>query len=185
MGMKDLFLIFFLAVCMSAQAQKLYCPGGYMLLNASSEKCKFWSQTTRALSNFDGDKSKFEVVVNLKNLDSVNDSLEQVFRTYFLEADTFPDLRLTVQIKDYDKIDKTKESKTPIKLKGSFTMHGVKKELEFDGNMHYRPKLVILDYVFYVKLDQYDLNPPRDLKNCISPLLQVKGNAQLYALDVE
>ena len=163
----------------------MYCPGGYMLLNLSSEKCKFWASTTRSLSNFDGDISRFEAVVYLESIESINDSIANIFRSKFLDADSLRELRLTVTIKDLDKMDRKKEFKQAIKMRGSLTIHGIKKEVEFDGNIYFRPKLVVLDYELFVNPEQFGLKPPKDLKDCISPIMQIKGNAQLYALELE
>lgn len=121
-----------------------------MLLNLSSEKCKFWASTTRSLSNFDGDISKFEAVVYLESIESINDSIANIFRSKFLDADSLRELRLTVTIKDLDKMDRKKEFKQAIKMRGSLTIHGIKKEVEFDGNIYFRPKLVVLDYELFV-----------------------------------
>ena len=184
--MRILILTFFsLLLIGHINAQKLYCPGGYMLLNLSSEKCKFWASTTRSLSNFDGDISKFEAVVYLESIESINDSIANIFRSKFLDADSLRELRLTVTIKDLDKMDRKKEFKQAIKMRGSLTIHGIKKEVEFDGNIYFRPKLVVLDYELFVNPEQFGLKPPKDLKDCISPIMQIKGNAQLYALELE
>jgi polyisoprenoid-binding protein YceI len=166
-------------------AQKLYCPGGYMLMNLSSEKCKFWASTTRSLSNFDGDASKFEAVVYKESVESQNDSITKIFRESFLEFDSFPEIRLTVKILEFEKMDRKKEFKQAIKMRGTLSLHGVKKQVEFNGNIYFRPKLAVVDYELYIKPEQFDLKLPKDLKNCLSPIMQIKGNAQLYALELE
>lgn len=181
--MKNLFFIVSIILSNLAFGQVFYGPTSYLLFNVSSEKCKYYALSTRSYSSIDTKTGAIEVKIRYEmNLESKNDSMLTSFKKDFLNTDSFPDLTLNANIIGYDKINKEIESTTPVKLKGSFEIHGVKKNVEFEGTLHYRPKLIGLEWVLYLPNKDFNLVGPPNLKDCISPTLQVKGNTHMYDL---
>lgn len=154
-------------------------------MNVSSSKCKLWATTTTAVSVFDGDKSEFKVVVYPETFISQDDSMAHIFLKEFIQADSFQEIRLTTNILDFDKLDRKKEFTSPIKMKGKLFFQGITKDVEFEGNIHYRPRLSIIDYVLYVPIADFGLVPPKEFKKCLSPIMEIKGNASLYFIEPE
>lgn len=183
-----IFLVLLVFVCVDISgisAQQLICPNGYMLMNVSSSKCKLWATTTTAVSVFDGDKSEFKVVVYPETFISLDDSMAHIFLKEFIQADSFQEIRLTTNILDFDKLDRKKEFTAPIKMKGTLMFHGVTKDVAFEGNIHYRPKLSVIDYVLYIPIADFGLVQPKEFKKCLSPTMEIKGNASLYFIEPE
>lgn len=169
----------FVLMTLTTKAQMLHGPSGYMLLNLSSEKCKFWATSTRSLSNINTRDGKFETVVYNGSLESINDSLTTVFSEKYLDMNEYTEIRLNGFVYGFDKMDLSKEIRQAVTFRGSLLMHGIKRELEFTGNIYNRPSVMMLDYELYVDPEQFGLKAPADISKCISPVMQIKGNVQL------
>ena len=166
-----------------ASAQMFYGPSAYLLMNVSSENCKYYVTSTRSYSAMDIVKGEIEIKVRYEgNLESKNDTMLTSFKKDFIHADSFKVLTIKAQILDYDKIKKDVESTSTVKLKGSLDINGVTKDIEFEGKLHYRPSLIGLEYVFYINNKDFNLVAPGKLKDCISPVMQLKGNTHMYDL---
>ena len=184
--MQKIFLTIVLVFIASAGfAQLLHVPNGYMLVNLSSEKCKFWATTTRSLSNINTQTGKFETVVYNESFVSANDTASNIFNDDYLNYKEFPELRLNGFVYNFDKMDLSKEFRQTITLRGVLYMHGIKKDVEYTGNIYNRPQLMMLDYELYVDPNDFSLKAPANLASCISPLMLIKGNVQLVDMSKE
>lgn len=106
-------------------------------------------------------------------------AMQQHFNDDYVESDKYPNATYEAQIVDFDKIDLSKDGIYAVKTKGEFSLHGVKKNLEKEGNITIKGNRITIDASFEIQLSDYNIAVPNMYLKKISNAINIKVHAEL------
>lgn len=96
--------------------------------------------------------------------------MREHFNESYIESDLYPKATFEGEILDYDPF--LEEGQTKI-IKGTFSMHGVKKELEIKTKIEHLQEGYILSGTFETLVEDYNINIPPLLKGNIAKTISI------------
>jgi polyisoprenoid-binding protein YceI len=98
------------------------------------------------------------------------------FNENYMESDKFSKSIFKGKIINLDKINFLKDGTYPAKVKGILEIHGVKKEVETNGQFKVLGETVIAIAEFEIVLEDYAITIPSLVKDKISKTARIKVN---------
>ena len=98
------------------------------------------------------------------------------FNENYMESDKFPKSIFKGKITNLDKINFSKDGTYPVNVKGVLEIHGVKKEVEANGQFKVSGETVIAIAEFEIVLEDYAITIPSLVKDKISKTARIKVN---------
>lgn len=115
--------------------------------------------TKTALGVIDPATNKVAVSIVMKGFDFEKDLMQEHFNENYLESDKFPKATFSG---DYEiAIDFEKIGKVQRLVKGEFTLHGVKKQIEVMTEFDIQEKSILVSNKFVISIADYDIEIPK------------------------
>ncbi|MFO7722475.1 MAG: YceI family protein [Bacteroidales bacterium] len=87
--------------------------------------------------------------------------MQQHFNENYMESDKYPNSVFNGKIKDYSKIDLSKNGLHNVEVSGDLTIHGVTKQVTTKGTIEVKGNAIIGKSEFIIKLKDYNVKRPK------------------------
>ena len=118
----------------------------------------------------------------MKSFSFVKALMQQHFNESYIESDKFPRAEFEGRIIDFNKIDFKDGKAHNATAKGKITIHGVTKEIEIDGNLTFKGGKYLLNAVFILKPEDFEIEIPSSKRDNIAKEIRVTLEASLEAM---
>ena len=176
--MKNLMIIvvvFFLLQPSFAQ-RRYFTKTGNVSFNAGTALEDIDGLNKSATCVFDASSGDIQFAILMKGFEFKRSLMMEHFNENYLETDKFPKSIFKGKITNLDKINFLKDGIYPANVKGILEIHGVKKEVESNGQFKVLGETVITIGEFEIVLEDYAVTIPSLVKDKISKTARIKVN---------
>lgn len=106
-------------------------------------------------------------------------AMQDHFNKDFVESDKYPESTFSGTIRDFNKIDLSKNGKHTVTVSGALTLHGVTKNITHTGQLEVRDGSIILFSKFNLLLSDYNIRVPSNYIRKISNTIEITVEATL------
>jgi polyisoprenoid-binding protein YceI len=150
-----------LLVSHTAVAQRFNTASGSVVFLSKAPLNSFEGVSDKLKGLVDLDKNLIDFYLDLNTLDTGIKLRDKHMRDNYLETKKYPFAEFTGQIMAYTSENSPDFSQaTPVKVKGTFKLHGVSKELEISGTLQKQADVLVLNASFNVLLSDYKIKKP-------------------------
>ena len=125
---------------------------------------------------FDASSGDIQFAILIKGFEFKSALMMEHFNENYMESDKFSKSIFRGKIINLDKINFLKDGTYPAKVKGILEIHGVKKEVETNGQFKVLGETVIAIAEFEIVLEDYAITVPSLVKDKISKTARIKVN---------
>lgn len=119
------------------------------------------------------DQGTFAFQVGIKSFNGFNSALQQEhFNENYMESNTFAKSTYTGKI--LDPIPWDKDGTYQIRTKGTFNIHGIKRERIIKNKVTISKGTITIESDFEVLLNEHNIRIPKIVENKISPIIKVQ-----------
>lgn len=174
--MKTILLPFFLLIFLSGFGQKtLKSSYGFVQFKSSTEKESFESGNFLVSASFNKKTHVVRVEVPMTKFAFQRKLMQLQFNERYLETEKFPKAYFEGSLMNYQS---GVEFDTLI-IKGSMTIHGVKKPFEEKIIIHQNRRQMNVKSKFFIKPKDYNITIPKQLKEKIAEKIEVNVEFKL------
>jgi polyisoprenoid-binding protein YceI len=87
--------------------------------------------------------------------------MQQHFNENYMESDKYPSSTFNGKIKDFNKIDLTKNGTHQVEVSGNLTIHGVTQKVTSQGTIEVKDGRILGTSEFVIKLKDYNVKRPK------------------------
>lgn len=113
---------------------------------------------TALLNNKTGD---LVISMTIKSFKFSSDLMEEHFNENYMESEKFPKADFKGKITNIAAVDFTKNGTYKVQITGDFTIHGVKKTQNTEGNITINNGAISGNSKFVIKLEDYNIERPK------------------------
>lgn len=158
---KILFICFCIATIINTQAQSYQADDGYVEFISTAPLLEFKGVSNHLNGLVDLDRNLLDFYVDLNTLETGIRRRDRDMRSSYLNTDQFPFAEFTGEI--VTGFDSALEREQPVRAKGTFTIHGVEREMEVEGTLQSSNNTLILKAGWVVRLEDHNIDRPRVL----------------------
>ena len=125
---------------------------------------------------FDASSGDIQFAILIKGFEFKSALMMEHFNENYMESDKFPKSIFKGKITNLEKINFLKDGTYPVNVKGVLEIHGVKKEVETNGQFKVLGETVIATAEFEIVLEDYAITIPNLVKDKISKTARIKVN---------
>jgi hypothetical protein len=125
---------------------------------------------------FDASSGDIQFAILIKGFEFKSALMMEHFNENYMESDKFSKSIFRGKIINLDKINFLKDGTYPAKVKGILEIHGVKKEVETNGQFKVLGETVIAIAEFEIVLEDYAITIPSLVKDKISKTARIMVN---------
>lgn len=125
---------------------------------------------------FDASSGDIQFAILIKGFEFKSSLMMEHFNENYMESDKFPKSIFKGKITNMEKINFLKDGTYPGNVKGVLEIHGVKKEVETNGQFKVSGETVIAIAEFEIVLEDYAITIPSLVKDKISKTARIKVN---------
>jgi len=94
--------------------------------------------------------------------------MQQHFNENYMESDKYPSSTFSGTIKDFGKIDLTKNGTHQVEVSGDLTIHGVTRKVTSQGTIEVKDGRILGTSEFVIKLKDYNVKKPKAVAESIT-----------------
>jgi len=174
--------LFLLAAFGSALAQKYFTRDGRINFVASTPLETIDATSKGANAVIDATSGAMEFSVLVKGFIFEKALMQEHFNENYIESDKFPKASFKGRIQDPGAIQWTKDGSYPVKVKGTFSVHGVEKERTMDALITVKGGKITASSTFEVATADHDIKIPSVVQDKIAKVVRVSVEAALTEL---
>jgi hypothetical protein len=183
--MKNLLvMIFGISVSITAFGQKYYTKNGQINFDATSpsspEKIEGINRTATCVVDIKSGNIQFAIL--MKGFGFERALMEEHFNENYVESHKFPKAEFKGDLKNFDKVDFTKDGSYTVKVKGNLTIHGVSNEIETDAKFIIQNGKIKAAAEFKVLLSDYKISIPGLVADKVSKTAKISIACSLEPL---
>jgi hypothetical protein len=125
---------------------------------------------------FDASSGDIQFAILIKGFEFKSALMMEHFNENYMESDKFPKSIFKGKITNLEKINFLKDGTYPVNVKGVLEIHGVKKEVETNGQFKVLGETVVATAEFEIVLEDYAITIPSLVKDKISKTARIKVN---------
>ena len=125
---------------------------------------------------FDASSGDIQFAILIKGFEFKSALMMEHFNENYMESDKFPKSIFKGKITNLEKINFLKDGTYPVNVKGVLEIHGVKKEVETNGQFKVLGETVVATAEFEIVLEDYAITIPNLVKDKISKTARIKVN---------
>ena len=125
---------------------------------------------------FDASSGDIQFAILIKGFEFKSALMMEHFNENYMESDKFPKSIFKGKITNLEKINFLKDGTYPVNVKGVLEIHGVKKEVETNGQFKVLGETVVVTAEFEIVLEDYAITIPSLVKDKISKTARIKVN---------
>jgi polyisoprenoid-binding protein YceI len=130
-------------------------------------------QVTSVLNSATGE---MEFSILIKSFEFKKALMQEHFNENYMESDKYPKATFKGKIKDFDKINLSKNGVYNIEVDGDMTIHNVTKKETAKGTIEVKNGQIIAKSIFSITLKDYNINIPSMAKGKIAETVEVKAD---------
>lgn len=142
---------------MQALGQQMNSQSGYVKFFSEALVEDISAENKNSKAVFDAQSGEVAFLVPISDFEFRKTLMKEHFNENYLESEKYPNAVFKGRIEG---IDMEKGQGTAL-AKGTFTIHGVSKEVEIPGRYSMKEDLLILESIFWIVLEEYDIEIPR------------------------
>ena len=177
--MKKIILYSFIALStlqVSAQKKIYSTKTGTAFFDAGTGVENISATNKSTISAFDAVSGQIQFSIMVKGFEFWSQLMQDHFNENYMESDKFSKSIFRGKIINLDKINFLKDGTYPAKVKGILEIHGVKKEVETNGQFKVLGETVIAIAEFEIVLEDYAITIPSLVKDKISKTARIMVN---------
>jgi len=125
---------------------------------------------------FDASSGDIQFAILIKGFEFKRSLMMEHFNENYMESDKFPKSIFKGKITNLEKINFLKDGAYPVNVRGVLEIHGVKKEVESNGQFKVLGETVIATAEFEIVLEDYAITIPSLVKDKISKTAKIMVN---------
>lgn len=177
-------LAFTVFVVCGLQAQDKYMTrNGKIRFVSDAPMEKIESINSQAASVLDAKTGQFQFSVLMKSFEFEKALMGEHFQEKYVESDKFPKSTFTGTITDISAVNFAKDGSYPVTYKGSFSLHGVTKDITGKGTMDIKGGKLSAKSNFSIPIEDYGIVIPSVVKDKIAKEVQVSVDAAYEKLE--
>ena len=160
-----LFSVFWVSATMvlinpnQTQAQAFTATDGYVAFTSRAPLLEFQGKSNQLAGLVDLDQNLLDFYVDLTTIDTGIRLRNKHMNDSYLETDKFPFAEFTGMLSGLP--DLTLSAPQPAVAEGTFTIHGVSREIRVEGTLEAVPEGLQLNAAWTVLLDDYNIRRPK------------------------
>ncbi|MFO0356533.1 MAG: YceI family protein [Sphingobacteriaceae bacterium] len=169
-----------LLLCVQASIAQIYKAkdGATSITFFSSSPLEDITATNKgAIIVFNSSTNDIQIRVSVINFKFKNALMEEHFNENYMETEKFPNAVFKGKINE--KIDLTKDGETKVTVTGKMDVHGVVKDVTYDGTITKNGTDLAIKTKFKVKLVDHDIKVPSLYVKNIAEIVDVDVNSTL------
>lgn len=180
--MKQIIVLLFSLIAFTATADKYFTKTGKVtfLSSAPMEKIEARNGAVGVLLNTTSGDLRFSVLIKSFVFDKK--LMQEHFNENYMDSDKYPKATFKGKVLGISKVNFSKNGKYPVKVTGSLTIHGVKKQVSESGYIQVKNGKPTLLSNLSVKLTDYKIKIPSAVKDKVSKTVKIKVDATLKKL---
>ncbi len=183
--MKTILCLAFVVLAISGlQAQDKYMTRNAKIRFVSEAPLeKIESINSQGASVLDTKTGQIEFSVLMKSFEFEKALMGEHFQEKYVESDKFPKSTFKGTVTDIASVNFGKDGSYPVIYKGSFTLHGVTKDVTGKGSMDIKGGKLIAKSNFNLPIEEYKIEIPSVVKDKIAKEVQVTVDAAYEKLE--
>jgi polyisoprenoid-binding protein YceI len=165
----------------SASAQKYFADSGYIEFESRAPALTFKGISQNLTGLIDLSKKSVDFYLDLNTIDTGIELRNRHMRESYLETAKFPFAEFLGFL--VEPFDWTGENPVDVSTKGTFTIHGVAREIEVNGTITPEGDNIRLEARFMVALEDHNISRPRIVFYELSDIQRVSLNILLEKYD--
>ncbi len=176
--MKNL-IVAFVVLCVSCSDAQVYiCKDGVTKFTSEAPLELIKAQSSKTSGVIDCAAKNVAFSIEIDSFDGFNSALQKEhFREDYMESMKFQ--KALFKGKIIEDIDFTKNGTTNVRAKGNFTIHGVEKEKIVKVKITIKDKVISIDAIFDVPLEDHNIKIPKVVNQKIASIIKVEVEANL------
>lgn len=124
-------------------------------------------------SAIDPKSGKMQFKLQITGFEFKRQLMQDHFNENYMESEKYPEAKFSGNITDISKVNFSKDGSYPVHVKGSLEIHGVKNEVETEGNIKVKGQDISTHAEFTITLDDYKINVPGVVKEKLSKTVKI------------
>ena len=170
--MKSVLLLFFLAAALSSIGQKYKATESHIRFFSDAPIEDIAATNEDAISIMDLETGNIVFSVPIKGFTFEKSLMQEHFNENYLESDKYPKCIFLGKLSTTD----LKDGENMVSASGTLDLHGVKREVTFEGSLVKEDQNFKVTSVFTVLLKDYKIKIPRALFHNIAEEIEVTVN---------
>lgn len=152
-----LFLLIFLFHLMQALGQQMNSKSGYVKFFSEALVEDITAENKNAKAVFDTQSGEVAFLVPISDFEFRKSLMKEHFNENYMESEKYPNAIFKGRIEGID----MEKGQGMALAKGTFTIHGVSQEVEIPGTYSVKEDLLVLESIFWIVLEEYEIEIPR------------------------
>lgn len=171
-------LILMLITSVNAQ-DKYFTRDGVISFFSSTPVEDIKAINSKVTCILDSESGDIEIAILMKAFEFKKALMEEHFNENYVESEIFPKATFKGKINNITEIDFSKDGKYKATVSGSMTIHGITKEITFEGTIEIIEGFVQITSDFNIKPEDYKIEIPSVVRDKIADEMLVSFNVKL------
>tara|TARA_B110000046_G_scaffold57567_1_gene64250 strand:+ start:7211 stop:7756 length:546 start_codon:yes stop_codon:yes gene_type:complete len=160
--------------------EKYFTRDGHIKFFSSTPVEDIEADNYKVTSVLDETTGKVEFAANMKSFEFEKALMEEHFNENYVESKEYPRAVFKGSVKDFKMGSYNDE--TQVTVSGKMTMHGVTKDVEFPGMIHFADGNYQMTSKFMISPEDYKIEIPNTVRDKIAKEMEVTVDAKLGPL---
>ena len=164
----------------SVNAQSKYIDKKGKIVFEASEKLfeEVKARTESATAILDLETNQIASLALVKGFRFKNSLMQEHFNENYIESDTYPKATFKGKLIDFEP-SQLSETPSIVSVEGKMNLHGKEKDILTDLSIYKKENSIVVDGVFKVKPEDFDISIPKIVRNKIAKEVLVQINFNL------
>lgn len=181
--MKKILLTCLALISLQAMGQKYMTKTGTIEFSSKAPLETIEGKNKAVACLLDSKTGTLDFVVQIKSFVFDKQLLQEHFNENYMESDKFPKATFKGVITNLATINFTKDGEYKAEVKGKLSIHGITRDVTYQGKVIIRGGKVLLNSLFNVLLADYNISIPAAVKDKLAKEVKVNVNAVLEKLN--
>jgi hypothetical protein len=168
-----IFVIVFIASCLSLTAQKIYTKNGSISFFSKAPIENISAASNQVMSVLVLATGDIQFSLPVKSFHFKKSLMEEHFNENYMESDKYPKATFKGKIKDLSKVNFTTNGNYTVEVSGDLAMHGVTNKITATGTISVKSGMISASSKFKIKLSDYKISIPGIVKDNIAQVVDV------------
>ena len=128
----------------------------------------------QALSLLDAEKGEIAASILMKSFQFQKALMQEHFNEKYIESDKYPKATFKGRIKDFSKLDLSKDGKYTVEVEGEITIHGETQPLKTNVDFVVKDKVISASSTFMLRVKDFKITIPTVVVKNIAEEVEVK-----------
>lgn len=181
--MKKILLTCLALISLQAMGQKYMTKTGTIDFSSKAPLETIEGKNKAVACLLDSKTGALDFVVQIKSFVFDKQLLQEHFNENYMESDKFPKATFKGVITNLAAINFAKDGEYKAEAKGKLSIHGVTRDVTYQGKVIVRGGKIMLSSIFNILLADYNISIPSAVKDKLAKEVKVNVNALLEKLN--